>query len=75
MQAQDALAAGLAALELALEVPPQVAPRERLRVGRFDVERYNGRWRGGFPDNDNVSSTGVIPIPAGLSDFPLSIPA
>ena len=33
------------------------------RVGRFDVERYNGRWRGGFPDNDNVSSTGVIPIP------------
>jgi hypothetical protein len=25
------------------------------RVGRFDLERYNGRWRGGFPDNDNVS--------------------
>jgi len=36
------------------------------RVGRFDVERYNGRWRGGFPDNDNVSRTGVIPIPAGV---------
>jgi pyrrolidone-carboxylate peptidase len=36
------------------------------RVGRFDVERYNGRWRGGFPDNDNLSSTGVIPIPAGV---------
>jgi pyrrolidone-carboxylate peptidase len=36
------------------------------RIGRFDVERYNGRWRGGFPDNDNVSSTGVIPIPAGV---------
>jgi pyrrolidone-carboxylate peptidase len=36
------------------------------RVGRFDVERYNGRWRGGFPDNDNVSSTGVVPIPAGV---------
>jgi len=35
------------------------------RVGRFDVERYNGRWRGGFPDNDNVSRTGVIPIPPG----------
>jgi pyrrolidone-carboxylate peptidase len=36
------------------------------RVGRFDVERYNGRWRGGFPDNDNLSRTGVIPIPAGV---------
>lgn len=36
------------------------------RVGRFDVERYNGRWRGGFPDNDIVSSTGPIPIPAGV---------
>jgi len=36
------------------------------RVGRFDVERYNGRWRGGFPDNDNLSRTGVIPIPPGV---------
>jgi pyrrolidone-carboxylate peptidase len=36
------------------------------RVGRFDVERYNGRWRGGFPDNDNISRTGVIPVPAGV---------
>jgi len=36
------------------------------RVGRFDVERYNGRWRGGYIDNDNVSRTGVIPIPAGV---------
>lgn len=36
------------------------------RIGRFDVERYNGRWRGGFPDNDNVSRTGVIPIPVGV---------
>jgi hypothetical protein len=42
------------------------------RVGRFDVERYNGRWRGGYPDNDNVSSTGVIPIPAGV---PTVLPA
>ncbi len=42
------------------------------RVGRFDVERYNGRWRGGFPDNDNASSTGVIPIPAGV---PTVLPA
>lgn len=36
------------------------------RVGQFDVERYNGRWRGGFPDNNNLSRTGVIPIPAGV---------
>ena len=36
------------------------------RLGRFDVERYNGRWRGGFPDNDNLSRTGVIPIPPGV---------
>jgi pyrrolidone-carboxylate peptidase len=36
------------------------------RFGRFDVERYNGRWRGGFTDNDNLSSIGVIPIPAGV---------
>ncbi len=42
------------------------------RVGRFDVERYNGRWRGGFPDNDNISRTGVIPIPAGV---PTVLPA
>lgn len=42
------------------------------RVGRFDVERYNGRWRGGYPDNDNVSSTGVIPVPAGV---PTVLPA
>ncbi|HEX2130844.1 MAG TPA: pyroglutamyl peptidase [Actinophytocola sp.] len=36
------------------------------RVGRFDVERYNGRWRGGFPDNDRIERTGVIPIPDGV---------
>jgi pyrrolidone-carboxylate peptidase len=32
------------------------------RVGRFDVERTNGAWRGGFPDNDNVSRTETIPV-------------
>ncbi|SCK47071.1 hypothetical protein [Streptomyces sp. WMMB 322] len=31
--------------------------------GRFDVDRYNGAWRGGALDNDNVSRTGVVPIP------------
>jgi pyrrolidone-carboxylate peptidase len=34
------------------------------RVGRFDVERWNGAWRGGFLDNDNLSRTGTIPLPA-----------
>lgn len=32
------------------------------RVGRIDVERFNGAWRGGFPDNENLSSTGLIPV-------------
>ncbi|MGW7006097.1 pyroglutamyl peptidase [Streptomyces sp. NPDC054933] len=34
------------------------------RVGRFDVERWNGAWRGGFPDNDSLCRTGTIPLPA-----------
>ncbi|MER6353901.1 pyroglutamyl peptidase [Streptomyces sp. NPDC001634] len=34
------------------------------RVGRFDVERTNGAWRGGFPDNDNIGRTETIPVPA-----------
>ncbi|GAB2842111.1 hypothetical protein GCM10027074_05710 [Streptomyces deserti] len=32
------------------------------RVGRFDIERTNGAWRGGFPDNENISRTGTIPV-------------
>ncbi|MFI8964943.1 pyroglutamyl peptidase [Streptomyces sp. NPDC053493] len=32
------------------------------RPGRFDVERTNGAWRGGFPDNDNASRTGTVPV-------------
>ncbi|QGV80785.1 pyroglutamyl peptidase [Streptomyces ficellus] len=32
------------------------------RVGRFDIERYNGAWRGGFGDNENLSETGVVPV-------------
>ena len=32
------------------------------RVGRFDVERTNGAWRGGFPDNRNLSVTGTVPV-------------
>lgn len=32
------------------------------RVGRIDVERTNGAWRGGFPDNDNASRTEQVPV-------------
>ncbi|MFH9227611.1 pyroglutamyl peptidase [Streptomyces lydicus] len=36
------------------------------RPGRFDVERTNGAWRGGYPDNARESRTEVVPIPAGV---------
>ncbi len=32
------------------------------RVGRIDIERFNGAWRGGFGDNENLSSTGLVPV-------------
>lgn len=32
------------------------------RPGRFDIERTNGAWRGGFGDNDNVSRLEVVPV-------------
>ncbi|MFF5155938.1 pyroglutamyl peptidase [Streptomyces sp. NPDC000348] len=32
------------------------------RVGRFDVERTNGAWRGGFGDNENTGRTETIPV-------------
>ncbi len=32
------------------------------RVGRFDVERTNGAWRGGFADNENTGRTGTVPV-------------
>ncbi|MFF2845940.1 pyroglutamyl peptidase [Streptomyces sp. NPDC058001] len=32
------------------------------RVGRFDVERTNGAWRGGFPDNETVSRRETVPV-------------
>ncbi|MFI9718437.1 pyroglutamyl peptidase [Streptomyces sp. NPDC052396] len=33
------------------------------RPGRFDVERTNGAWRGGFDDNARVSREGTVPVP------------
>ena len=35
------------------------------RPGRFDVERWASRWRGGFPDNNDASSRGAVPDAAG----------
>jgi pyrrolidone-carboxylate peptidase len=35
------------------------------RPGRFDVERWAARWRGGFPDNNDVAARGVVPDAAG----------
>ncbi|WP_031476239.1 hypothetical protein [Streptomyces bicolor] len=32
------------------------------RVGKFDIERTNGAWRGGFPDNENLSRTETVPV-------------
>lgn len=32
------------------------------RVGRIDIERTNGAWRGGYPDNANVSRTETVPV-------------
>ncbi|MFC8131135.1 pyroglutamyl peptidase [Streptomyces sp. NPDC057302] len=32
------------------------------RAGRFDIERTNGAWRGGFPDNENLSRTQTVPV-------------
>ena len=35
------------------------------RPGRFDVERWASRWRGGFPDNNDASARGPVPDAAG----------
>ncbi|MFG2182488.1 pyroglutamyl peptidase [Streptomyces abikoensis] len=36
------------------------------RPGRFDVERTNGAWRGGYPDNARLSRTETVPVPPGV---------
>jgi pyrrolidone-carboxylate peptidase len=35
------------------------------RPGRFDIERWAARWRGGSADNNNVGSYGSVPDAAG----------
>jgi pyrrolidone-carboxylate peptidase len=36
------------------------------RPDQFDVERWNGAWRGGGLDNLRTGEPGIIPIPAGV---------
>ncbi|MEV0373189.1 pyroglutamyl peptidase [Streptomyces sp. NPDC050636] len=36
------------------------------RPGQFDLERTNGAWRGGSPDNAREARTETVPIPDGL---------
>ncbi|HEX7304227.1 hypothetical protein [Lentzea sp.] len=40
------------------------------RPGRFDVERWAARWRGGFGDNNDISSYGSVPDAAGWPQQP-----
>lgn len=35
------------------------------RPGRFDVERWAGRWRGGSPDNNGIGVRGPVPAAPG----------
>ncbi|WP_103354786.1 hypothetical protein [Amycolatopsis sp. CA-128772] len=45
--------------------PDAIVTISQGRPGRFDIERWAGAWRGGFPDNDNASVTGGVPPAAG----------
>ncbi|MDA2810627.1 pyroglutamyl peptidase [Nocardiopsis sp. RSe5-2] len=38
----------------------------RGREGRFDLEAYNGAWRGGRADNEDHGAQGPIPLPGGM---------
>ncbi|MDB1087735.1 pyroglutamyl peptidase [Streptomyces sp. ACA25] len=35
------------------------------RRGAFDLERYNGAWRGGGTDNTGATAGGPVPVPGG----------
>ncbi|WP_189221787.1 hypothetical protein [Saccharothrix coeruleofusca] len=45
--------------------PDAIVTISQGRGGQFDVERWAARWRGGFWDNNDVSSTGPVPDAAG----------
>ena len=45
--------------------PDMIMTLSQGRPNQFDIERWAGDWRGGFPDNNNVSVTGGVPPAAG----------
>jgi pyrrolidone-carboxylate peptidase len=45
--------------------PDMIMTLSQGRPNQFDIERWAGDWRGGYPDNNNVSSTGPVPAAAG----------
>ena len=54
-----------AALSDAAHRPDMIMTISQGRPGQFDIERWAGDWRGGFPDNLDASSTGPVPAAAG----------
>lgn len=36
------------------------------RIGRIDLEHFNGAWRAGFPDNERVCYRGMVPLAPGV---------
>ncbi|WP_307867875.1 hypothetical protein [Umezawaea beigongshangensis] len=49
----------------ARNAPHAIVTLSQGRPGQFDVERWAARWRGGFPDNNGLSSVGTVPDAAG----------
>ncbi|EWM14959.1 secreted protein [Kutzneria sp. 744] len=45
--------------------PDMIMTISQGRPDQFDIERWAGGWRGGFPDNNNVGATGPVPAAAG----------
>ena len=45
--------------------PDMIVTISQGRPNQFDIERWAGDWRGGFPDNLDASSTGPVPPAAG----------
>ncbi len=54
-----------AAIKDAAHRPDMIMTISQGRPGEFDIERWAGDWRGGFPDNLDASSTGPVPAAAG----------
>ncbi|GAA3430507.1 hypothetical protein GCM10018954_001080 [Kutzneria kofuensis] len=53
------------ALADAAHRPDMIITISQGRPDQFDIERWAGDWRGGFPDNNDASSTGPVPAAAG----------